>query len=181
MHSHPCCLVGMKHAGKTTLMQALCAKYAYAACDIDDLLLKQYADTTVTSVRMLYQRVSLSEFHTRETEALKEALRMHPPLIIATGGGIIDNSEAVQLLKTMSVVYLSISADTAWHRIEQGGIPAFLDTQNPRQDFLHLYARRSKAYANISDLTLNAEQDIPDLMQDFLDHVEPNTENISLP
>jgi shikimate kinase/Fe-S-cluster containining protein len=90
-------------------------------------------------------------------------------LIAAAGGGLIDNEAAMAALAedgSAVIVYLEVSAATAWRRIEEaaqngGGLPAFLDTGNPEAAHAALHARRAAAYRERADMTINAEGKTP--------------------
>jgi len=91
-------------------------------------------------------------------------------LIIAAGGGIIDNPEALSVIKNAGAltVYLSISADTAWKRIYNSAaqtgfeLPPFLRTENPQETHRLLHERRAAAYLQIADIVIEAEGKTPE-------------------
>ena len=121
---------GPKHSGKTLASRALQKITGWEAADLDELIEKQ----TGKSPRMLFREGS-EIFQTAEARALASLIgqnnpdeRMKPDvphghqefLIIAAGGGLVDNSEALELLspnKETIIVYLDLSAETAWRRI----------------------------------------------------------------
>jgi shikimate kinase len=157
-------LVGPKHAGKTSAASALAKLWGGAFIDLDELIEKQ----TGKSPRDLYT-LSPQVLGEAETGALKTLLGSgdDPVRIIAAGGGIIDNHEAVDLLKTaegIRIVYLEVSAETAWERIRlsKGGLPPFLNTDNPRDTHKKLHLRRGEAYKKISHIVIPADHKSPD-------------------
>ena len=84
--------------------------------------------------------------------------------VIATGGGIIDNCEALSILKKSGavMVYLDISAEDAWDRIAAGGeLPPFLRTENPRETHRVLHERRAAAYLQIANIVIKTEGKSP--------------------
>jgi shikimate kinase len=90
-------------------------------------------------------------------------------LVVAAGGGLVDNAGALELLRQLefsgnnaAIVCLEVSADTAWERIrraaeESGEWPAFLAVENPRETNAALHERRGAAYRDIAALTVNGE------------------------
>jgi shikimate kinase len=93
--------------------------------------------------------------------------------VISLGGGVIDNSEAVEVLKKSgaTVVYLSVSADTAWQRIAGKGdlqgksfddLPPFLKTNNPQETHRSLHNKRVTAYQKFADIAIDAEGKTPE-------------------
>jgi shikimate kinase len=106
----------------------------------------------------------------KETQSQKEG----NILVVAAGGGIIDNDEAMALLaearvpsehRQLITVYLEISAETAWQRIldssDGGGLPPLINTNNPIETHLVLHNRRAKAYKAVAGITILAENKSP--------------------
>jgi shikimate kinase len=165
-------LAGPKHSGKTSAGRALARlwteKYAPASfTDLDELVEERCGK----SPRALY-REGPEIFRKAEAEALRdifgradgEALR-----IVATGGGLADNGEAMDLLKNsvsgksfrVFTVFIEVPAGTAWERIEAEAektseLPPFLKTENPRETHRQLHLRRGAVYREIADLSLRA-------------------------
>jgi shikimate kinase len=100
------------------------------------------------------------------------------PQVIAAGGGLADNAAALGLLKArrgaVYPVYLEVSADTAWARIERsaaesGELPPFLNTADPRETHRQLHERRGAVYREIACLTVQGEDRTPaELGQEIL-------------
>jgi len=93
------------------------------------------------------------------TGSIEEGLR-----VIAAGGGIIDNEEAVAVLKKSGAmtIYLNISTDSAWNRIAANGeLPPFLRTENPRETHRVLHERRAAAYLQFADVIIEADGKSP--------------------
>jgi shikimate kinase len=100
------------------------------------------------------------------------------PLVVAAGGGIIDNEDALAILRgpEFRVVYLAVSAETAWNRIrgeseKTGELPPFLNTADPRKTHRRLHERRAAAYGALADLTVQGEGKSPeDIAGEILQH-----------
>jgi shikimate kinase len=161
-------LMGPKHVGKTSAGRALAALVSGAFTDLDGYIEAR----TGKSPRTLYQE-GRGRFLEAEAQALEKLLaesgRTGEPRIIAAGGGLIDNPEALALLEAAgaaALVYLDISAETAWKRIagaaEMEGLPPFLDTANPRETHRVLHRRRAAAYRRRASFTLPAEGKSPE-------------------
>ncbi|MDR2178595.1 MAG: serine hydrolase [Treponema sp.] len=149
--------------------------------DLDELVESREG----TSPRLLY-RAGAEIFRRAEAEALRSLLEGAAPAgerpgggsnhapgkdrvpgdrvtIVAAGGGLADNREALELLKTSRtlVVYLEVSAETAWERIRAaaertGELPPFLDTANPRETHRLLHERRGQVYRELAKITVKA-------------------------
>lgn len=137
--------------------------------------------------RTLY-REGVEAFRRAEAESLTEVLRESfvadraasasggedtRYTVVSTGGGIIDNGEAVSVIKASAsrnnakrsvvLVFLEVSAKTAWNRIcrgvEAGGeLPPFLQTETPEETHRLLHERRNRAYKDIASFTVVAER-----------------------
>jgi shikimate kinase len=168
-------LTGPKHSGKTSAGKALASLYLCDFFDIDNLILQR----TGKSPRQLFNE-GQAVFQKAEAEALaaladsgggensgggadnasgasgaKAKWR-----VIASGGGLIDNDEALSVLKKSGAVtiYLDISAKSTWGRIAaERELPPFLKTENPQETHRALHKRRAAAYQQIADIVIQAE------------------------
>jgi shikimate kinase len=184
-------LVGPKHSGKTSAGRALVRLRAGSFIDLDELV----EDRTGKSPRNLY-REGPEIFRKAEAEALRSlfddaglsgfpangqeaALR-----VVAAGGGLADNGEALDLLKSpgakrsgrVFTVYLEVSPETAWERIaaaaeRDGGLPPFLNTGNPRETHRQLHRRRGAIYREIADLSVRAGETPEETAALIISHV----------
>jgi shikimate kinase len=165
-------LCGPKHAGKTTTGRALAALVSGVFIDLDEYIEAR----TGKSPRALY-REGPGVFRRAEAEALETLLAPGDtagdgggkPRIIAAGGGLIDNPEALALLETAGTAgtaYIEISAETAWERIsrnaEKDGLPPFLNTENPQETHRALHERRAAAYRAWARLAVHGEGKTPE-------------------
>jgi shikimate kinase len=161
-------LTGPKHSGKTSAGLALRDIAGGIFIDVDKFI----EERERCSVRDLY-RQGKAVFQAVEAYAVSliiaEAKAAKTATIVAAGGGLIDNETALKALAeddSAVFVYLDVSAGTAWGRIEQaalkgGGLPAFLDTENPRETHAILHQRRAAAYRKQADIVVDAEGNTP--------------------
>jgi shikimate kinase len=162
-------LVGPKHSGKTSVGKALAALCSGVFIDLDAVI----AEHSGKSPRALYTegpavfRMAEAEALTflLETQAASGTDALTPTVIIAAGGGIIDNAAALALIetnKTLLPVYLDVSVETAWERIAGAGeLPPFLKTENPRDTHRTLHRQRAAAYRQFARLIIKAEGKSP--------------------
>jgi len=172
-------VTGPKHSGKSFTSQALEKITGWKAVDLDTLVEKQ----TGKSPRALYKE-GADIFRKAEAQALASLTEIpaagETGLIIAAGGGFVDNPEAMELLsqhREITTVYLDISAETAWKRILQtaqdGELPPFLNTENPWETQLALHTRRAKAYKAMAHVTISAENKNPEeIAEEIADRLE---------
>jgi shikimate kinase len=65
------------------------------------------------------------------------------------------------------LIYLEVSPETAWDRICRsvragGGLPPFLDTDNPQDTHRLLHIKRSAAYKDCAHISIAAEGKTPE-------------------
>ncbi len=164
-------LMGIKHCGKSTQARLLGKKLGLPVFDTDTLV----EDETGFSPREIYTQKGEQAFKDAETSAclnLKEKLlQKKTDAVIATGGGICNNTDAMEILKSMGVcVFLKADEKIAVERIlkeaviaEDGSIknlPAYIAKKNPQsleevRDIFHLfYEERTKVYASVANVTV---------------------------
>ncbi|MDR1444936.1 MAG: shikimate kinase [Treponema sp.] len=166
-------IAGPKHSGKTSAGKALARLWEQGAdgprrgaavfIDLDELV----ESRTGKSPRILY-REGPDRFRKAEAEALRSLFEDVPPeggaIIAAAGGGLADNREALEMLKqrpAVLIVYLEVSAETAWERIRAaadrtGELPPFLNTENPQETHRLIHEHRGRIYREMADTTVKA-------------------------
>ena len=170
MDFHFCLITGPKHSGKSLCAKALHEITGGELVDLDETI-KAQTGKTPRELFALGQDI----FKKAEAQALSLALQFNGQKnqrfrIIAAGGGLIDNDEAMALLaepktppREITAVYLDISAETAWQRISaEGEIPPFLNTANPRAAHRELHERRAEAYKAFASFIVSAENKSPE-------------------
>jgi shikimate kinase len=197
-------ITGPKHSGKSLCARALGKITGWDVVDLDEFIEKQ----TGKSPRAFY-REGPEFFRKAEASALASLIRASGApvtaeteslagtelparqesggLIVAAGGGLIDNPEALTMLSEVGlppvmkcpqeakaipwrseliIVFLDVSPETAWQRIrntaKDGELPPFLNTENPKETHRALHARRSKAYKALAQLDIPAENKSPE-------------------
>lgn len=145
-------LVGLKHAGKSSVAAELAARTGRTWVDTDR---EVEARCDGTTVRTIWARDDGRTFRDVEARAVAWLVESHRYDIIATGGGIADNAVALASLRQTFVVYLSADADRLYRRIVGAGVPAFLDANDPEASWRTIAARRGATYAAIANLTVD--------------------------
>jgi shikimate kinase len=153
-------LSGPKHCGKTTAGGLLAAALNRPFFDLDAQIQKETGKTP----RDIFAE-GPEVFRKAEEEALRRLLSLPEAenATLAAGGGVIDNPAAMSLLNSAQaiIVYIEISAATAWNRIVPGGLPAFLKTDDPKETHRLLHERRAAEYKKAARFTVNAENKSP--------------------
>lgn len=177
-------LLGFKHCGKSTIGKALANLLQAKFVDIDTVI----EDLSGFSCRKLYREKGAEVFKDYEAKASKSIVeddingKFPQGLVIATGGGICENSEAVAILKERYIfVYLKISEEIALERIlseaktsseqkcgyELSSLPAWLSREMPTSQemlktlFHNYYEKRCNSYAQMADISVFVGENSP--------------------
>ena len=176
-------ITGPKHSGKTQCARALGKITGGQAIDLDEIIEKETGRTprelflegpaifrkaeTLALERAILERVIMER---SINEAKDSCLPQSTMRIIAAGGGLIDNGEALELIAQHAgivIFYLDVLPETAWRRILDtasldGKLPPFLDTENPKETHLALHRRRAEAYIAFADYTIGVDGKTPE-------------------
>ncbi|MBQ6568578.1 MAG: hypothetical protein IJR93_06970 [Treponema sp.] len=165
-------LMGIKHCGKSTQARLLSRELGAASYDTDDII----GDMTGKSPREIYREGGKEAFMAAETAACRQlAARLTESgerAVIATGGGICCNEEALAALRPLGkFVFLNAPEKAAADRIirearelEGGGfenLPAYIASKGPRtilevRSIFHaFYSERSALYSRAADITVD--------------------------
>lgn len=167
-------LVGIKHSGKSTQGRALAAKFNCDFFDTDDVI----QELMQKSPREIYNTEGKESFLGAEKLACQhlKSILESKPVIVATGGGICENDEALRYLATNSIfVYLNVDEKIAADRIvreaktdeknniiDQSSLPSYIAKKNPatiddvRAHLHNFYEERTKKYSMLADITINS-------------------------
>ncbi len=169
-------LIGMKHCGKSTTGQGLAARWDCPFCDVDPMIEAHHTCDTGErlTVREMFERHGETHFHRVEGHVVCELyLKLDRPgsrSVVSLGGRTALNATVCSLLRAIGpVVYLQVAPDVVFQRIEQSGIPPFLDPEDPAGDFLALYRQRHPRYEELADLTLDLNGLDPEASVDALE------------
>jgi len=167
-------LMGIKHCGKSTQGKILAKKLGTDFYDTDDVITKQ----TGKSPREIYTELGEEEFKTAEKNACKyiseQIINSNKAVVIATGGGICNNSSALlELQKVSTFIFLNSLERIAAKRIlseikidQEGNLsnmPAYIAKKNPHslsevQTIFHdFFEERVRMYKGIADFSVNMQ------------------------
>ena len=176
----PLVLLGLSHAGKTTVGKLLAARLHGLFFDTDDIITQR----TGCTPRQLCRQAGLAALHTAEAAALSECARLRhgtrgtapnrtahdaeaQPVIIATGGGICDNQQAAVALTALPQrIFLYAEEAALFSRLTKdalatGFYPAFLGFLPVAQQveaaerFAALYAHRTARYRALCTMCID--------------------------
>ncbi len=164
-------ITGIKHSGKSTLGRIVSEKLGFAFYDTDDVIEKLTGKTP----RKIYSEDGREAFLKAELESCMFIKSVHEKtddiFVIATGGGICTNDDAVHVLKEFGTFcFLDVSEEIAFGRIKSEisfgsdgrlqNLPAYIAKKNPRSleeagiFFSEFYSERTNLYKKIADFTV---------------------------
>ncbi len=169
-------LLGMKHTGKSTLGKLLAKKLLYPFYDTDAVIL-QLSGKSPRELHEAGGAALLSQWETTSCRYLAD-LDNGDKSVIATGGGIADNAEALKICEGIGLcVYVDTPFDILFARITEsanrdGSFPPFLRGADPRSQFLEIFERRSRVYAEHADVHIQAGTKTPlEVAQEITDYI----------
>jgi len=170
-------IMGMKHTGKSTVGSLLAERLNIPFRDTDAVI----EELSGKTARELYDAGGSALMMEKETEACMSLVGDSVPggeCVIATGGGLADNHEALAILKRAATcVYLDTPFDLLFRRVmasaeRDGRLPRFLQGPDPEALFRELFARRAETYATMADVRIETGARLPEeLAQEIMEKV----------
>jgi len=153
-------VIGIKHCGKSTVGKKLSVALNIPFFDLDTLI----ENNVGLTVREFYKKYGKEAFKKQEVTVLEQlTTKYSKSFVCATGGGISDNKDAIEILeKTGQTIFIDTLFPTVYNRIVKNGIPPFLSSETPEKDFLKLYNSRVKVYKKIGNIIIKGDEKIPD-------------------
>ncbi|QEN05461.1 shikimate kinase [Thiospirochaeta perfilievii] len=151
-------IIGIKHCGKSSVGNLLAKELNINFYDLDDII----ENSVNMDVRSFYKTYGKEAFQKAETRAIKYLEGVKHGFICATGGGICDNIESFEILKKLkNSIYINTPFDTVYSRIIKNGVPAFLKSNDPKNEFLELYKSRNYKYKSMALLEVSGDNLTP--------------------
>lgn len=138
-------LLGLRGAGKSTIGPRLAARLKVPFFELDQLV-EGLGGLSLGEIFALHGE---SYYRRLEVEVLKGFLERHPAAVLATGGGIVTNDEAMRLLHERTVtVWLRADPDDHWNRVvRQGDTRPMADNPRAQGDLRRILSQREPLYA----------------------------------
>jgi shikimate kinase len=151
-------LIGARASGKSTLARVVANALWRKAVDMDDLVLAQFAEPTISEVWRVHGEPAWRE---AEATATAELLRADDQIIAAGGGAplipavqeVIAQARAIGQLR---VIYLACDAAELRRRLEAepGDRPPLIG-RDPAEELEVVLAQRDPVYRMIADVILD--------------------------
>ncbi len=133
-------LVGMPGCGKTSLGKYVSEKLHINFIDLDELIEKEHGN-----INKIFENEGEEAFRKYETSALNSALK-NANTIISSGGGIIEKSENLKLLKKTQVIFIDREVENILKDVDKDTRPLLKSGKNA---LLKLYEKRYQKYLDI--------------------------------
>ncbi len=158
-------LTGMMGAGKTTAGKELSGILTdFSFIDMDSEIEKKLG----ISISEIFKERGEAYFRDIETNFLKKYSNQNN-LIISTGGGIVERSDNIDLIKKNGVMfYLSAPSEELFERIKLTTHRPLLAIPNPCDKIKELLNRREKYYKKSDFEIITTNKTIQEIAQEIL-------------
>ena len=146
-------LVGLMGSGKSTVGRITAQNLGFGFVDTDQIII----EAAGRSIPDIFASEGEAGFRKREAEALQSLLGRQG-LVIATGGGIVTQTQNLAILKKLGyVVWLNADPGTLHHRTARSDDRPLLKQGDPAETLRKLYEARRARYAQVCDLKITTD------------------------
>ena len=156
-------LIGMMGSGKSATGPHLAKHLGYGFIDADDLIEK----VTKKSITEIFEEDGEQAFREIETKVMKEISRRYS-LVIATGGGVVTQSENWGVLHQGIVIWLDPGKDCLLKRIDSDPIKRPLIKESNRVAFFDELMQERKPLYEEADLRIEVDKQSPDELANII-------------
>ena len=154
-------LVGMMGSGKSSTGRPLAERLGYGFVDADAVI-EQAAGCTIPEI---FESDGEAGFRAIETQVLSAISQRHS-LVVATGGGVVTQSQNWGLLHSGIVIWLEVERDQLLKRLRADETPRpLLRRTDPEAAMDALLEERRPLYAE-ADLTVVIDDESPEVVAD---------------
>lgn len=141
-------LCGLPKCGKTTVGKKLAETLKWEFIDTDRLIELGYLKNTNKnySCREIHKMEGEKSFRLIEQQQISSLNAVTNSVIALGGGSLIDPKNRAVVKDIGITIYLKASQDIIWKRINDNGLPSFLDSNNPQEAFDKLVSERIPLY-----------------------------------
>jgi len=152
-------LCGLPMSGKTTVGKILAQQLNFHFVDIDQLIEKAYAAKMgkTLSCRQIFLQEGERIFREVEKQQIVSLIGAEKTVISLGGGSLTDQSNINTLQLIGPLIYLKVSTNILWKRMQMYGIPPYLDSADPEKAFYVLAEKRTPLYEKLSDTIIEAD------------------------
>ena len=153
-HSENIFLVGPMGVGKSTIGKQVAAKLGLKFTDSD----REIQQRTGVDIPTIFEFEGEAGFRKRE-KAIVDELTQQKGLVLATGGGVVLDSENRQHLAARGlVIYLHCSPKQQYARTQKDRNRPLLQTEDPLAKLQELMEQRDPLYRQVADYVVSTEK-----------------------
>ena len=161
-------LIGFMGAGKTTIGRLFAEKNHLPMVDTDQLIVEKAG----MSIPRIFEQQGEHAFRVLETEVLKQLLIQPGCQVISVGGGLPMREENRMILSQLGrVVYLELSEDTVWKRLEGNEDRPLLQGDDAVQRITTLLSARRPIYELAAHQAIRVDDKSPEEIVQELERV----------
>ena len=145
-------------SGKSTIGKILSEKLGFLFIDIDKII-EIYEGCTITDI---FKNKGEDYFRTLESEIIKK-IYSNSCCVFSCGGGVVLKEQNMAIIKNNSiVVYLSVSADTAYNRLKDLKDRPLIEKNNKKETIENILKKRVPLYLKYADMVFDVNNVLPD-------------------
>ncbi|MGE5455183.1 MAG: shikimate kinase [Methylocystaceae bacterium] len=173
-------LIGFMGAGKTSVGRTIAQKLGWSFIDTD----QEIERLTSLPVHEIFRRYGEVRFRSEE-RLLASKLLVRKHMVVATGGGMVQHSDNVELLKQNgTMVWLHVTPEMVLRRVGRRTVdrPLLRGKLNV-EDITELLKAREAIYTQVADIVVeNENRSLDELAREIInrcqEHESQNHENI---
>jgi shikimate kinase len=143
-------LAGYMGAGKSVVGRRTAARLGWPFVDADRAI-EEHAGMPIPEI---FSKRGELWFRRAEEDVVRDIVQSDPPGVVALGGGALTSARTRDLLRRRAwVVWLRVSPDVAWGRVQSSDRPLAQD----RERFERRAAEREATYRESADLEVAAD------------------------
>lgn len=162
-------LVGPMGSGKTTIGKQLAKMLKLPFYDAD----LEIESRTGVAIAWIFDLEGEAGFRRRESQII-DTLTQEDKIILATGGGVILKPENRQFLMSRGyVIYLKVSLEEQFRRIEKSNNRPLLETDDRMTKLIKLAKEREPLYQEVADFSIDTDKlTISKILQNIVEHIQ---------
>lgn len=158
-------LIGFMGSGKTTVGRLLADRLKLNFIDIDKVIEERVG----MKIWEIFDKYGEEYFRILESQVIKEVLSKAYNAVIACGGGAVIREDNVNILRKNSiVVYLRISVDEAYKRLEDCSDRPLLKVDDKLGAISKLLRVRESLYLRAADKVVDVDGRTPEEIVDYI-------------
>ncbi len=152
-------LIGFSGSGKSSIGKELANRMNFDLYDTDEII----ENYTGLEIPLIFEKYGVDYFRNLEAKVL-EYFAEYKNVIIATGGGIIENQKSINILKNYNdVIYIYSDLEQSLSRINIDSKPILKNSNNAEIE--NLFTQRSDKYFEVCNSIIYNNHDIDETIK----------------